>query len=62
MGYVYSIKYRTGKSNATPDALSRLLELSTLIGTSQPIHKYVEKMQKYCLQDTVVKVKLQELQ
>lgn len=45
------------------DALSiRKLELATLTGVTQPIHKYVEEMQKDCLQDVVVATVMQELQ
>ncbi|XP_062028068.1 uncharacterized protein LOC133743955 [Rosa rugosa] len=62
MGYDYSIFYKAGKNNAAPDALSRNLDLSTLTGVSQPIHKFVLDIQATCLSDPEAATIIQDLQ
>lgn len=53
LGYKYTIKYRSGINNATPDALSKRAELQTLTGISSLSLLFMANLQQDTLCDPV---------
>lgn len=52
VGYDYSIRYRAGKHNTVPDALSRQAELLVITGISSPLLSFVQEVQNICMNDS----------
>ncbi|XP_050379620.1 uncharacterized protein LOC126796952 [Argentina anserina] len=61
LGYDYSIKYKTGKSNVVPDSLSRTLYLSQLLGASSTVPTIIQEITDACTSDPNTQQLMQEI-